>query len=232
MQARYYDAIAGRFLSVDPLTMLSTGMNPGYFNRYAYTENDPINAIDPDGKGKLSFFVELVTSGTRKGAQKRVSQEQAQSAIEQGKNITITGKGEARVGKRMAEKAYGKDNVVKHEPHGGNSTNTHFQPANRGRGQNQMTGHVNLGSSTGGIESAVSLSESGLGSNPVTETIDFLNPITDVAMAADVAIGAGAAIDSELGISSSFGDKAKQLGSDILNGADRLREELQSTQMR
>ena len=38
----------GRFLSVDPVTFLDTG-NPGQFNRYAYTWNDPINAYDPDG---------------------------------------------------------------------------------------------------------------------------------------------------------------------------------------
>ena len=39
----------GRFLSVDPVTFLDNG-DPGYFNRYAYTMNDPINLIDPDGK--------------------------------------------------------------------------------------------------------------------------------------------------------------------------------------
>lgn len=50
MQARYYDPVIGRFLSVDPVTMLDMDMNPNYFNRYAYTFNDPINAIDPDGR--------------------------------------------------------------------------------------------------------------------------------------------------------------------------------------
>lgn len=37
--------------------MLTMNMNPGYFGRYAYTMNDPINLIDPDGqagKGKLT----------------------------------------------------------------------------------------------------------------------------------------------------------------------------------
>ncbi len=48
MQARYYDPIIGRFLSVDPVGFLETG-DPAMFNRYAYTFNDPVNMIDPDG---------------------------------------------------------------------------------------------------------------------------------------------------------------------------------------
>lgn len=49
MQARYYDPVIGRFLSVDPVGFVGSGGNPGYFNRYAYTMNDPVNMIDPDG---------------------------------------------------------------------------------------------------------------------------------------------------------------------------------------
>ena len=49
MQARYYDPVIGRFLAEDPEDMLSQEFNPGYFNRYMYTMNDPVNAIDPDG---------------------------------------------------------------------------------------------------------------------------------------------------------------------------------------
>ena len=36
MQARYYDPVIGRFLSVDPVTFLDKPY-PGQFNRYAYT---------------------------------------------------------------------------------------------------------------------------------------------------------------------------------------------------
>lgn len=49
MQARYYDPIAGRFLSIDPVTMMHTG-NPAHFNRYAYANNDPVNMVDLDGR--------------------------------------------------------------------------------------------------------------------------------------------------------------------------------------
>ena len=49
MQARYYDPVIGRFLAEDPVTMMDMDMHPGYFNRYAYTLNDPINLTDPTG---------------------------------------------------------------------------------------------------------------------------------------------------------------------------------------
>ena len=49
VQARYYDPVIGRFLSVDPVTFLDTG-EPEFFNRYSYTANDPLNFTDPDGE--------------------------------------------------------------------------------------------------------------------------------------------------------------------------------------
>lgn len=49
MQARYYDPILGRFLSIDPVTFMQSG-SPAQFNRYAYKFNDPVNLIDPDGQ--------------------------------------------------------------------------------------------------------------------------------------------------------------------------------------
>ncbi len=48
MQQRYYDPIAGRFLSVDPVvTDAKTG---SFFNRYEYAESNPFKYIDPDGR--------------------------------------------------------------------------------------------------------------------------------------------------------------------------------------
>lgn len=50
MHARYYDANAGRFLSVDP-TWESAGLqNPQSWNRYSYVVNNPIRHTDPDGR--------------------------------------------------------------------------------------------------------------------------------------------------------------------------------------
>jgi RHS repeat-associated protein len=48
MQQRYYDPMAGRFMSVDPvLTDTNTGRS---FNRYVYANNNPYKYIDPDGR--------------------------------------------------------------------------------------------------------------------------------------------------------------------------------------
>ena len=48
MQQRYYEPIAGRFLSVDPVT---TDAKTGeHFNRYVYAENNPYKYADPDGQ--------------------------------------------------------------------------------------------------------------------------------------------------------------------------------------
>jgi RHS repeat-associated protein len=48
MQARYYDPSTGRFLSVDPVQPAAG--NSFNFNRYDYTNNNPINHTDPDGR--------------------------------------------------------------------------------------------------------------------------------------------------------------------------------------
>ncbi|MEB0115080.1 RHS repeat-associated core domain-containing protein [Undibacterium sp. RTI2.2] len=48
MQQRYYDPVAARFLSEDPvLTDANTGSG---FNRYVYANNNPYKFVDPDGR--------------------------------------------------------------------------------------------------------------------------------------------------------------------------------------
>lgn len=46
MQARYYDAATGRFLSSDPI---AAPESISKFNRYVYANNNPVVAIDPNG---------------------------------------------------------------------------------------------------------------------------------------------------------------------------------------
>ena len=54
MQARYYDPSVGRFLSIDPVVPKSG--NLFNFNRYDYTDNNPVLNTDPDGRNLTAFI--------------------------------------------------------------------------------------------------------------------------------------------------------------------------------
>ena len=56
MNGRIYDAKLGRFLQADPL--IQDPFDTQSLNRYSYTGNNPLNAIDPSG---FSFFKKLLT---------------------------------------------------------------------------------------------------------------------------------------------------------------------------
>ncbi|MGJ5817124.1 RHS repeat-associated core domain-containing protein [Paludibaculum fermentans] len=47
--ARYFSAAQGRFTSPDPLMASARASNPQTWNRYAYTLNNPLRYVDPDG---------------------------------------------------------------------------------------------------------------------------------------------------------------------------------------
>lgn len=54
MEQRYYDPVAGRFLSLDPETTdVKTGLG---FNRYVYANNSPNRYVDPDGRDAVDKF--------------------------------------------------------------------------------------------------------------------------------------------------------------------------------
>jgi RHS repeat-associated protein len=71
MQQRYYEPLAGRFLSVDPVvTDANTGSS---FNRYDYASNNPYRFTDPDGRspqcsGGGHFMCHVVEFPTLQGA--------------------------------------------------------------------------------------------------------------------------------------------------------------------
>jgi len=84
MQARYYSADAGRFLSSDP-----PGISAGdlfSFNRYVYTYNNPINHIDPDGRCPVCAVVGAVAVGAGVGA---LVDYGAQKLINPGKPVNV-----------------------------------------------------------------------------------------------------------------------------------------------
>jgi RHS repeat-associated protein len=53
--ARYYSSAQGRFTSVDPdnYQAMRDQSDPQSWNAYAYVNNNPLNRVDPDGKGWL-----------------------------------------------------------------------------------------------------------------------------------------------------------------------------------
>jgi RHS repeat-associated protein len=65
MQQRYYDPVAGRFLSIDPVvTDANTGAS---FNRYTYANNNPYRYIDPDGRMSEQTCRDMVGNCTNVG---------------------------------------------------------------------------------------------------------------------------------------------------------------------
>lgn len=59
MGARYYEGGKGRFLTIDPVFLSSTGefSDPQSLNAYAYARNNPLRYVDPNGK----WFKDLIT---------------------------------------------------------------------------------------------------------------------------------------------------------------------------
>ena len=64
-RARYYDPELGRFSTADSLRQDPS--NPQTFNRYSYSNNNPVSYIDPSGHGFFSNFINLAI-GTFIGA--------------------------------------------------------------------------------------------------------------------------------------------------------------------
>ncbi|MEO8382108.1 MAG: RHS repeat-associated core domain-containing protein, partial [Acidobacteriota bacterium] len=56
MHARFYDPDMGRFLSVDP-SQKRKPRQPQSWNRYAYSLNNPLKYVDPDGRDAVVFIV-------------------------------------------------------------------------------------------------------------------------------------------------------------------------------
>ncbi|WP_035374529.1 RHS repeat-associated core domain-containing protein, partial [Pseudoduganella violaceinigra] len=80
MQQRYYDPVAGRFLSIDPvLTDVNTAAS---FNRYNYANDNPYKYTDPDGRAVDSITIDsnknvhIIMGISYRGA---VSEEQGRS---------------------------------------------------------------------------------------------------------------------------------------------------------
>src|SRR5690606_10883368 len=63
LHARYYDSGTGHFQRPDPAFDVNP-LNPHSYNLYAYTHNNPVNYVDPDGEAvETAWDVASVTMG-------------------------------------------------------------------------------------------------------------------------------------------------------------------------
>ena len=67
LRARYYNPVTGRFMSrdsIDPQLIDSNGIpiGPQYLHKYLYANGDPLNGVDPSGRGVISYALNLVKS--------------------------------------------------------------------------------------------------------------------------------------------------------------------------
>ena len=57
LRARYYNPATGRFLSRDPLD--GNAVDPASLHKYLYAGGDPVNMVDPTGRGDVPEFALL-----------------------------------------------------------------------------------------------------------------------------------------------------------------------------
>ena len=60
LRARYYNPNTGRFMSRDPQD--NSRLNPNDLHKYLYANGDPINGVDPTGRGVMIERVLLIAS--------------------------------------------------------------------------------------------------------------------------------------------------------------------------
>jgi hypothetical protein len=125
MQQRYYEPLAGRFLSVDPVvTDAKTGKS---FGRYHYGNNNPYRYVDGDGREPFAFLVKLLDRGGATIVGKLRDKADAVAARRAGGNVVAKTKSDA---KQIEVAAHGKDGLMRHEGHelkDGSTGNPHFQ---------------------------------------------------------------------------------------------------------
>ena len=83
MHARYYRAVWGRFLAVDPAAS-GQPTNPQAWNRYAYAANNPLNYVDRNGQyyelasaADRQFYADAIALGTSNKAARELVERQA-----------------------------------------------------------------------------------------------------------------------------------------------------------
>ena len=129
MHARYYRAAWGRFMAADPgrdwkLTDAQS------WNLYAYTRNNPIGAVDPDGEGVSSAVGKIVEIAadkmTLKVLKRGATKAEMKVAVAAGEDVLVGSQNAARdVAKELGEGA----------------VPMHHGPKNGQRGHYHVAGH-------------------------------------------------------------------------------------------
>jgi RHS repeat-associated protein len=104
--ARYYEAVSGRFTTVDPILDIDQALlDPQQWNRYAYVRNNPLRFTDPDGKILVPVVVFLAAAFILNNATNvNVTSGPRHSTIVPNSAIVAAGYGLAASGVRAAGK--------------------------------------------------------------------------------------------------------------------------------
>ncbi|WP_273455134.1 RHS repeat domain-containing protein [Nevskia ramosa] len=89
-QARFYDPLVGRFLSIDPIGVKD---NPFTFNRYGYANNNPYRYIDPTGKESAAVKQPEQKVVKVKNPGSRISTALTITVSPDGKGLSVSGGG-------------------------------------------------------------------------------------------------------------------------------------------
>jgi RHS repeat-associated protein len=179
MHARYYNPTVARFLSPDPVR--GNPSTPQSWNLYAYVQNNPVNATDPDGRSAIVGWVVKLIKGVAKPQRLRpvFKEKKLLEAVRKGQDVEAASE---RLAESAAKKLGGNKKPAHDLPHG-DGYKPHYHPHGRPEG----FGHIFYS-----VVGAMALSTHAEGHGALSEgaaaVVDFFSPLSipnDVATGLD-----------------------------------------------